>query len=188
MDLAQAVSFFKILSDESRLRLLALLASQQATVDELAASLDLRPPTVSHHLGRLKELGLVRCTVEGTSHRYSLDRGALHALARDSLSEESVARFGAEVDGDAWEQKVLSAFVRDGRLVEIPASRKKRLVILRLLAREFEPGRRYPEKEVNTVLARFHPDVATLRRELCAEEHALLTRAGGVYWRVEAPS
>lgn len=186
MDLTHVIAFFKLLSDESRLRLLGLLASHDATVDELAAALRLRPPTVSHHLGKLRELGLVTVTAEGTSRRYALDRDTLHRMARESLAVESVTGFAEGVDGDAYDRKVLHTFFRDGRLVEVPASRKKRLVILRRLATEFEPGRRYPEKEVNTILARFHPDVATLRRELIAEGHGLMRRDAGVYWRLDA--
>ena len=49
------------------------------------------------------------------------------------------------------------------------------------LVRVFEPGIRYPEREVNALLAVWHPDVAALRRYLVDE--GLLTREAGVYWR-----
>jgi hypothetical protein len=71
--------------------------------------------------------------------------------------------------------------VRDGRLTSIPAQRSKRLVVLHHLLRVFEPGVRYPEREVNALLAVWHPDVAALRRYLVDE--GLLTREAGVYWR-----
>jgi len=77
---------------------------------------------------------------------------------------------------------VLANFVgAGGRLLGIPAQRKKRLVILRWLAEEFQPGRRYPEPEVNQVIGRRHLDFATLRRLLVDEE--LMQRRSGVYWR-----
>ena len=76
---------------------------------------------------------------------------------------------------------MLSAFVRDGRLTSIPAQYTKRRVVLEHLVRVFEPGVRYPEREVNALLAVWHPDVAALRRYLVDE--GLLTRAAGVYWR-----
>jgi len=59
--------------------------------------------------------------------------------------------------------------------------RAKRLVILDLLAQEFEPGQTYPEAQVNTMLQRFHPDYAALRRYLV--ENGFLTREDSVYWR-----
>jgi hypothetical protein len=76
---------------------------------------------------------------------------------------------------------VLQTFVRDGRLVSIPAQHSKRLVVLAHLVHVFEPGVRYPEREVNALLAAWHPDVAALRRYLVDE--GFLTREAGVYWR-----
>src|ERR671939_485499 len=79
------------------------------------------------------------------------------------------------------EDAVLSAFVRDGRLVSIPAQQSKRRVVLEHIVRVFEPGVRYPEREVNALLAVWHPDHAALRRYLVDE--GLLSREGGLYWR-----
>lgn len=77
---------------------------------------------------------------------------------------------------------VLRAFVgADGRLASIPTRLGKRLVILDLVAQEFEPGRRYPEAHVNTVLRRWHDDHAALRRYLV--ENEFLERRDGEYWR-----
>ena len=69
-----------------------------------------------------------------------------------------------------------------GRLEQIPASRSKRLVVLDQLATVFEPGVRYPERDVNAMLAAFHEDVAALRRSLVDEGY--LSRADSVYWRI----
>lgn len=78
--------------------------------------------------------------------------------------------------------RVLSHFMSaDGRLHTIPTKQSKLLVVLDHIAQEFEPGRTYPEQEVNEVLLRFHPDYAALRRYLV--ENQFLTREDGVYWR-----
>ena len=81
-----------------------------------------------------------------------------------------------------WEKKVLDTFLDGEILLQIPAKRKKRDVILRWLLQDFEPGIEYPEPEVNRILRRHHPDCATLRRELF--EFAYLHRrgGGGAYW------
>jgi hypothetical protein len=81
----------------------------------------------------------------------------------------------------ADEQAVLARFFRGRRLVEVPAQRAKRLVVLERLALEFEPGVRYAEPEVNAILGEFHLDHATLRRALVDE--GFLDREGGRYWR-----
>ena len=50
----------------------------------------------------------------------------------------------------------------DGRLVSIPSSHAKRLVVLDLVVQDFEPGEHYTERQVNAVLARWHDDVPAL--------------------------
>jgi predicted transcriptional regulator len=183
-----ALRFFKALADETRLRMLAILADREASVEELAAMLNLRAPTVSHHLARLKEVGLVRMRPEGTAHVYRLDVDALRAMSKGLLAAEKLTSLAEAPDGHAWERKVLRDFFEGERLKEIPASRKKRFVILKWLADQFEPGRRYTEREVNEILKRYHADTATLRRELISDAHRLMQRDGGVYWRVAPPS
>jgi hypothetical protein len=176
--------FFKALADESRLRLVGALAEDECSVEELATRLGLTPPTVSHHLAKLRDVGLVRMRRDGTTHLYRLDPDALRALAREVLEPAGLAGLAEEAGADAWERKVLRDFFEGERLKEIPAARKKRYVVLRWLAERFEPGRRYPEREVNEILHRHHPDAATLRRELVSDIYGLLRREGGVYWRL----
>lgn len=77
--------------------------------------------------------------------------------------------------------QVQRAFWDGDRLRQMPARRAKRLVVLDRLAQRFEPGRTYPEAEVNDALRSAHPDVAMLRRYLVDE--GFLARDRGVYWR-----
>jgi len=180
-ELAAALAFFKALADESRLRIVGLLAERPRSVEELAAGLDLRTPTVSHHLQTLRRLGFIEMRPEGTTHLYRLDLRRLQELGRDLLAPERVQSLAAEDVDAAWERKILRDFFSGDELKEIPASRKKRLVVLRWLAGRFEAGRRYPERELNEILRRHHPDVATLRREFIAT--GLMQREESVYWR-----
>ena len=189
-----AVRFFKALADESRLRIVGLLANDEHSVEELANRLELTPPTVSHHLNRLKEIGLVRMEARGTTHLYRLAPEALHAMSKEVLSPERVAalveseelrkRASAGESDDVFDQRVLRDFFDGERLREIPAQRKKRWVILRWLAARFDLERRYTEREVNEIIKRHHEDASTLRRELVGG--GLMGREGGVYWRVAA--
>jgi hypothetical protein len=78
--------------------------------------------------------------------------------------------------------RVLENFVNPaGKLLSIPVQRKKRLAVLRWLVEDFQPGRLYTEDEVNRIIARRHPDFASLRRFLVDEE--LMQRRRSVYWR-----
>ena len=181
-DLSNMLSFFKALSDESRLKIVGILASGDRSVEELASLLELRAPTVSHHLSRLKKTGLVHMSTEGNTHIYSLNVDSLRTLSKQILSVEKLSADDL-VDSEAWEKKVMNDFFEDSRLKVIPASRKKREVILRFLAEQFDRKQKYSEKEVNQIIGRYHEDFATLRRELVGA--ALMKRKAGEYWRVK---
>ncbi len=181
MQLNNVLSFFKVLSDESRLKIVGVLASNERSVEDLANLLELRAPTVSHHLSRLKEVGLVTMRSEGTTHFYSLNVKELRALSKQVLAMDTIVTIADTVTTDSWERKILTDFFDGERLKEIPASRKKREVILRWLSLKFEEGTRYKEKEVNEIIGRHHPDFATLRRELIGA--GLLNRENSIYWR-----
>ncbi|MEP0957708.1 metalloregulator ArsR/SmtB family transcription factor [Microcoleus sp. FACHB-1515] len=174
------LNFFKALANESRLKLVGILAQRECSVEELAALLRLKEPTVSHHLNKLKALNLVQMRSQGNTHLYRLDPEELQRLNQMLLTAEQVLT--AEVDGTAWEEKVLQSFLVDGRLKEIPASRKKRLVVLQWLVRKFEPDRIYSERSLNEILQRYHSDSATLRREFIG--YRLMARDRGQYWRL----
>jgi hypothetical protein len=99
------------------------------------------------------------------------------------LTPEKIASLVIDIEGDAWERKVLNDFFEGTRLKEIPASRKKRSVILKWLASQFEYGVFYKESQVNEILQRHHEDSAFLRRELISSKEGLMQREEGVYWR-----
>jgi hypothetical protein len=182
VDIESALQFLKALANETRLRLIGLLADQERSVGELAEILGLKEPTISHHLAKLSGAGIVRMRAAGTVHFYRLDSEALQRLNQELFGAEQVTALGGRSAGDAWERKVLRTYLDSGRLNKIPDTRKKRDVVLRWLVTQFEEGRRYTEREVNEIIDRYHPDFATLRRELIGAR--LMEREGGSYWRI----
>ena len=181
----EGLRFFQALADVHRLRLLGLLALQPRSVEELAALLRLRPSTVSHHLGRLGAARLVEARAEGYYSVYALAPGAIEAQARRLATRRALRARTATLDLDAFDRKVLHDVTRpDGRLKTLPRQRRKLMVVLRHLARSFRPGHRYREASVNRILRRFHPDTATLRRELVGA--GLLLRQAEWYGRSES--
>jgi DNA-binding transcriptional ArsR family regulator len=170
--------FFKALANESRLKMIGLLI-QERSVQELAHLMELRESTVSHHLSILKGLGLVRMRLDGNTHWYRADHDALKRFNPQVLHVERTRALAGDSHDKAWERKVLASFLDGERLKEIPASRKKRRVILEWLARRFEPGATYTEVEVNRILKRHHSDSATLRREMIG--YRMFERNKGLY-------
>jgi hypothetical protein len=76
----------------------------------------------------------------------------------------------------------LQPFIRDGRIIALPAKRPRRLLLLDQVAQAFEPGRRYPESAVDEILKAVFDDHCALRRYLVDEEFLSRT-AAGTYWR-----
>jgi len=181
----ELVLFFKALADANRLKIVGLLAQQPYSVEQLAAILDLRPSTISHHLSKLADVGLVSAKAESYYNVYQLEEEKLQQM-RLLFSQQDLAAVIEDVDLDAYDRKVVEDYsLSDGRLKTIPAQRKKLEAVLRYVADVFEPGVRYSEGQVNELLARYHEDVATLRRELVG--YGLMGRDtnGGEYWRAE---
>jgi predicted transcriptional regulator len=177
------LEFFKALSDANRLKIVGLLAQKAYTVEALAAQLGLSASTTSHHLSRLARAGLVSARADGHYYIYSLHLDALQTLAQRLLATEELPRLAAGADVDAYDRKVMDAFVdADGRIKALPAQEKKFQVLLRYVIKSFEPGVRYTEKQVNEILARFNEDTASLRRGLI--EYNLMERepCGSAYW------
>ena len=86
-------------------------------------------------------------------------------------------------DWAAEEDKVFRAFFAQGRLKTLPVKFRKRLLVQRVFARLFEPGKRFEEKEVNVRIGRMFPDYCTIRRELV--DIGFMARDGGSYWRLQ---
>ena len=173
---------FKALGHPTRLLMVSLAWDRPRHGEELAAILKITPATVSHHLAQLVEAGLMGARRDGAYQMYAPNKARFGATL-ESLCHQP--QQNAPPDNDAYRQKVLRAFLKEGRLIRIPAQRKKRDVILNLLVQAFEPGREYPEREVNLKLSEYHEDFFTLRRELVGR--GLMTRGGGIYRRVAEP-
>ena len=166
-------TLFKALSDPARLRILGLLAERPHAGHELADRLALTPPTISHHMRRLVAARLVDVTPDAQSRIYSLRANAIREHSQAMENNDSSRNDTQE------ENAVIRAFFHGSRLRQIPASRKKRVVILRRLLEQFELGKAYAEREVNEILREAHADVATLRRELV--DYGFMMRDRGIY-------
>jgi DNA-binding HxlR family transcriptional regulator len=176
------LQFFKVLGNESRLRIMGLLANQERSVGELAAQLELREPTVSHHLAMMKELGLVEVRAEGNTRIYQLNTKFLETMSKELFSQSNLASLAQPANPANEAEKVLRNYLDGEKVKAIPAQYKKQLVILEWMLAKFEPGRRYSESEVNEIIKRHHPDSAWFRRSLVDQK--LMTRTNGVYWRL----
>ncbi|HMM20986.1 MAG TPA: DUF2087 domain-containing protein [Selenomonadales bacterium] len=82
-------------------------------------------------------------------------------------------------------EKVLAQYLPQGPggpLATFPAKEKRKVIILKHLHKQFEPGKKYTEQQVNGILQAFYPDYATLRRYLIEYGFMDRTPDGGAYW------
>ncbi len=165
----------RLLAEPARRRVAAALILDAGTAEDIARRSRLPMREVVESLSRLEAAGLVERGSDGT---LVLLEAAFSIAARD---ERDPVEPSEHADLPREVARVLDRCFRNGRLVEWPAKRSLRLLVLERLAQEFEPGVRYSERDVNAILARFEDDTATSRRYLIDER--FLDRADGVYWR-----
>jgi hypothetical protein len=167
----------RVLADPERVAIAGVLARADRTADALATELGLESRQVMAQLAKLTSAGVV--SVADDRRTYRLDVDTLRRAAEIvGPPREAGLALGAATDDEEY---VLRTFFRNGRLTEIPMKRSKRRIVLERVALEFEPGRRYDEKEVNAVVGVFFNDHAALRRYLVDE--GFLDRDHGEYWR-----
>lgn len=175
----EKLALFKCLADATRLQILQSLAEGPMYVELLSQRLDRTPSTISFHLKKLEEAGLVRSAREQYYTVYSIDETLLSVSILDLLRASTDQRSLQEEREQVYRQKVLDSFFQYGKLKSIPVQRKKERIVLEEIARSFQPGRQYSEKEVNLIIAEFHDDFCTIRRDMVGEK--LLERENGVY-------
>jgi len=178
-----AVKLFKALSDHSRVKILISLMESPMYVELLSERLELTASTVSFHLKKLEEVGLVQ--------KHKDQYYIIYEICPDIL-EQSLALLikpkttGMTIEDERealYRKKVLDTFFKFNKLKTIPVQRKKRLIILEKMLESFALDRDYTEKEVNLIIADYHDDFATLRREFINER--LMTRENGIYKRTQ---
>ena len=174
------LAFVKAMASAERLRVVGVLARGRATQSEIAGQLGMPVRDVFNHLTFLAEVGVVHET-DGV---YDLDEKAIDSFARGQF-EGKRSSYEAEEEKPEDVRKVLKSFLNaDGSLKQIPPQGNKLLIILSFLVDAFAFDANYTEKEVNTILRRFHVDTAALRRYLV--DNGLMARVsdGTRYWRI----
>ena len=152
--LDQLMPMLKALADESRLALMWQLYREEHTVGDLAERVELSEPTVSHHLSKLREAGLVNLRMAGNQRFYRVNSVGLTKFKRliNEIEKLSPEPDDVVVSDNQWiaalgwseeEQQVLREHTLNGKLVRIPAKQKKWLVVLRWLVTKFEAERLY---------------------------------------------
>lgn len=180
----ELLAFFKALSDANRLKIIGILANHPMSVEQIAAALNLSASTVSHHLAKLSDAGLVSARAEGYYSIYSLNFSLLEEMSQRLLKKENLTQLAENMDLESFDRKIVHDYITtEGKLKTIPAQEKKLLAILRYIIQSFELDKNYTEREVNEIIKKFHDDFASIRRYLI--DYRFMQRENGIYKRLK---
>lgn len=174
------IKVFKALADKSRIRIIQSLIETPMYVELLSERLELAPSTVSFHLKKLLDAGLVEKKKDQYYVLYTLKADVFNLSLSELLVVEETELGEDDLREVNYRKKIIDTFFEFGKLKSIPVQRKKKRVILEELIKSFEIDKDYSEREVNIIIADFHDDFATLRREMIAEK--LMEREKNIYW------
>jgi hypothetical protein len=168
LQLSRLVNFYKTLGDPTRIRIIALLRHGPLHGQAIAGKLGLKPPTITHHMAKLRDIGLINERREKNTIYFSLNIKNLENSATAILNLVSEHQKNIELKTNEFErnQVIKNFFTFGGKLKQIPAQRKKKIIVLAHIVKGLKIGVTYDEKEINDYLKQFHEDYATLRREL----------------------
>ncbi|MBA4493765.1 DUF2087 domain-containing protein [Paenactinomyces guangxiensis] len=183
MQLERLIAFHKALADPVRIRILCLLSSGPLHGQALAGKLGVKPPTITHHMGKLREAGLVKEKREKNTIYFHLD---MHSLERKSqatlqtILHQTKGYDQMDENKQKYRREVLkNFFTAEGKLKNIPAQRKKKLIVFEEICKGLKMGEKYPEKVINEHIKQYFDDYATIRRELIVNKY--MYREDGFY-------
>ncbi|PKN77635.1 MAG: ArsR family transcriptional regulator [Candidatus Cloacimonetes bacterium HGW-Cloacimonetes-1] len=172
----KAIAIFKALADDSRLQIINLLRGKPHCVEDIAEALKLAVSTVSAHLKKLQQAGMVYATKQQYYSVYHIKKEILEMKIIEILPQATPA------DEDrlaAWKQKVYSTYIKDGKITRLPSQNKKRWLIYLEIIKLFEADKQYQEREINDLISTVYADYCIVRRELVDE--GVLSREHGIY-------
>lgn len=184
MNATQSLAIIKALADESRLSILSSLLEQPQYVEEIAKRHALAPSTVSFHLKKLEQAGLISSRKEQYYVVVAANAPLLATTLRELVAACATGKELQDQRLDEYRRKVIASFFPHGVLEKLPSQHKKRLIVLEQFALRFEAGKRYAETEVTGLIRPLFDDYCTVRRLLVDE--GLIRREDQLYWRDES--
>ncbi len=175
----ETLNLLKTIADETRLRILRALNEKDCYVELLAERLNLSQATVSFHMKKLMQAGLVDARREQYYTVYSLRRDVFTHTLEELIFRRDRGETAEALREEQYRRKVLKSFMPNGFCEQMPAQLKKRMIVYREIFSRFAPGRTYTEKEVNAIISEVHADYCTVRRGFIGM--GWMERSSGIY-------
>ncbi|MBU3133727.1 DUF2087 domain-containing protein [Clostridium gasigenes] len=178
-------STFTGISEVQR-ELLVLIASG-LTDKEIALKIGVAHSTIRNHRFKLREkekqarlfLAMMEIISSGTKKKIKI-------LEKDALCD---AHKTATILDDRYnitdkeKESIIKNYMdENGAVKTYPAKEKKKIIVLAEIVKNFSKGRKYSEKEINSMLKRIYEDYATIRRALIEYGFIERTNDCSSYW------
>ncbi|GAB4581753.1 MAG: hypothetical protein Fur0022_45030 [Anaerolineales bacterium] len=190
----ELLQFFKTFVDIERLKLVGTLAQGPATLQELAERTGMTAPETLRHLGRLQNTGLTHAFQNQDGNEvFALQPQVLEEMAKRQfarareLNPPAPDQRQIPADFTEEERKVTINFTRpNGEVKQIPLQPKKQQILVRYVRHHvlaaLTPGKQYPEKDINLLIKKLHPDAAFFRRTFVDTGYLDRHPNGSAYW------
>ena len=169
MKIEKVTELFKALSDRSRLGVVKSLIEKPQYLEELAERLNLAVSTVSFHLKKLENAGLIWKEKQQYYTIFYLKKDLFTKTLEELMEFEIDEKKEQEKRIAKYKEKILKTFMKDGKITQIPAQKQKRWIVFEQILNEFEFGKEYAEKEVNEIIQKYNVDYCSIRRSFIEE-------------------
>jgi len=174
------IQLFKSLGDKTRLDIIESLKEKSYCLEEMAEKLELTPATLSFHLKKMQNVGLVSKSREQYFTNFKLLPDKFDLTLKEIVFSDNEQN--KPIEDDKFRLKVLNTFMKNGRIAQLPKQHKKRFVLLDEILKRFESNKIYEESEVDEIIRGFYDDHCTIRRMMIDE--GLMTRNSSKYQKV----
>lgn len=162
----KALMMLKALADESRLEIFKLLLDRETYIEVISERLKLSPSTVSFHVKKLCDAGLVTSRREQYYTIYSAVPSISELRIKDMILGFASTLHEQDKIELAYKEKVLKSFFKYGRLTKIPVQKKKRQWVMERIAHNFLPNKNYSIATATKLLSEVYEDTGLLLKEL----------------------
>jgi predicted transcriptional regulator len=179
MEVKESIGIMKALADSSRLMILNTLFEKPQYVEEISERINLAVSTVSFHLKKMEEAGLVSKSKKQYYFIYEINKEIFNKTLEQFVRFDNIEKFAQEERIEEYKQKIIKTFFRGKRLFKLPSQSMKRWIVLEVILNKFDSEKEYTEKQVDEIIESVYDDYCTVRRYFIDEK--VMTRNGVMY-------
>jgi len=180
---SESINIMKALADSSRLMILNSLFEKAQYVEELSERLNLSASTISFHLKKLEKARLVVKEKKQYYSEFHVNKEIFDSPLKELTTFKNMEKYVQDERVKKYKDKVITTFFENGRLKQMPAQLKKRMIIFEWFAEKFEAGKDYSEQEVSDLIEKYYDDYCLVRRELVDRKY--MTRKNQIYRKIQ---